>query len=130
MEIALITLLGLAIVGLVCYGLYINGIMTLTAHKAVTFVVREKGLSASFSYCDGFFKRVMIFTNTESRELEFISNLTKGSVSVDIMDKSKKIYVHLDGSSRTASFTPELGVRYYLKVTFSKAGGSYKIVVK
>lgn len=130
MREVLLTLLLIAILALVFYGLYINGLLTLTCQRAVKFISKNKGLYASFGYCNGFIKRVMVFNEIRPLEFDFLPEITKGEVIVEILDKEKTAHVMLDDLHRHATFTPQVGTRYYLKVSFKGASGKYQVVVK
>ena len=112
------------------YFLYINGYMIINAKRAVTFIgsIRGRGMcGASFRSCSGYMKRIMRFR--ESRAYHFVldAKLVSGEMEVEILDRDKKVIMHLDEHSPEAAIEVDAKMRYTLIVRFKSATGDFKM---
>ena len=112
------------------YFLYINGYMIINAKRAAVFIgsIRGKGTcGASFRSCSGYMKRIMRFR--ESRAYHFVldAKLVSGEMEVEILDRDKKVILHLDEKSPEATIEADGKKRYTLIFRFKSATGEFKM---
>lgn len=117
----------LLIIGMVFYLLYINGVLTIQSKRALLYIGSLKGDKARFSSCTGHTKRVVKFKDSKIYKIVFEPDLTGGSVSIEILDRTKRLILCLDNNNRNGSIHTAKGQRYYLVVNFRSATGSYKL---
>ena len=121
------TIILLLIIGIVFYLLYINGLLSIQSKRAVLYIGSLKGNSARFSSCTGYSKRVIRFRDSRTYCVFFDSKLTKGDVSVEILNPAKQTVVCLDCNTPNGSINAEKGKRYYLLICFQSATGRYTL---
>lgn len=111
--------------GVGMYLLYISGWMVLSSKSAVTFVGSRGGKAASFSGCSGSVRRIIRFS--EDRVYTFMLDcaLTKGSVTIVLLDPDKKEVLRLSGDQPNMAVALERNKRYTLVVRFEAATGRY-----
>ena len=107
--------------------LYTNGLMWMHRKRAMFYIGSLKGNGASFSSCTGYTKRIIKFEDSRRYRLSMKTELTKGDVSVEILDSKKKLVIRLGSNSKSGSFHAEKGKRYYLVVRFKSATGKYEL---
>ncbi|MBQ4551056.1 MAG: hypothetical protein IJA49_08195 [Oscillospiraceae bacterium] len=113
------------VMGVGMYLLYISGWMVLSSKSAVTFVGSRGGKAASFSGCSGSVRRIVRFS--EDRVYTFMLDcaLTKGSVTIVLLDPDKKEVLRLSGDQPNMAVALERNKRYTLVVRFEAATGRY-----
>lgn len=113
------------VMGVGMYLLYISGWMVLSSKRAVTFVGSRGGKAASFSGCSGSVRRIVRFS--EDRVYTFMLDcaLTKGSVTIVLLDPDKKEVLRLSGEQPNMAVALERNKRYTLVVRFEAATGRY-----
>lgn len=118
------------VVGILFYVLYIYGYMVINAKRAVMFVGSIRGYDsckASFSSCDGYMKRVMRFTESKTYHFALESELTKGAMSVEILDAGKQKVLELNSIHPGDSLDVQKNERYYIIFRFQMASGKYEL---
>lgn len=113
---------------LVVYILYINGYGVVSNKRAVMYVGTIRGKSsckAMFTSCSGTIKRVMKFKEHKIVRFQLISNLSKGSLMVEILDAGKYPVAALSEKNPIAEFEVNAKERYYLIFSFQSATGDY-----
>lgn len=125
MEKILMLLLLIPILAGVFYFLYINGCLVINAKSALSFIGSPKGSSASFSACNGYIKRIVRFKADKIYTFTLNAELTKGDMTVELLDASKQVIMCLNRSNPRASIAVENKKRYYLVLHFKSATGKY-----
>ena len=108
--------------------LYNRGLMVFKSISAATFVGAAKGNGAKFSSCSGYMKRVVTFKETGTYTFVLDAQLSKGDMSVELLDSAKQKILQLNCADRSASITVEQKKKYYLIVHFRSATGSYSLI--
>ena len=126
-EVFLLIFLAVAMLG-VFYFLYSQGYMISKSISAVTFIGSTKGTSARFSSCSGYIKRVIKFKEDSTYTFILDAELSKGDMSVDLLDSTKQKIMQLNYSNRSASITVERKKKYYLVINFKSATGRYALI--
>lgn len=113
------------------YVLYVNGLLVMQSKSAKVFTARNGLMSASFKACSGWVSRVYRFKNAGTRSFRLEGELSSGSVTAEILGSDKKPLVSLcvsaGGSTEAAGIMDAGPGRYYLKITFADASGSYRL---
>lgn len=122
----------LLIIGLpiLCYLLWINGYMVLNKKRAVLFtgsILGKNRCKVRFSSCNGFVKKIIKFSDSRSYQFNFSNHITKGNVSIEILNKNKEIILNLSPSVPTGILDVNKKEKYYLVLKFDKADGEYKL---
>ena len=120
-------LLLILFVGLFVF-LYNQGYMVIKSTSALMFVGSAKGTSARFTSCNGSMKRVVRFESDGTYRYFLDAELTKGALSVELLDADKEKIMHLDCASPSASVTVERKKKYYLIIRFRSATGRYTLL--
>ena len=117
----------LPLIGVLLYLLYVGGYLVINSKSAVMYIGSRRGKRARFSDCNGYIKRVVKFK--ENREYHFVlsTELSKGEVSVELLDRCGISVLCLDSSVGKGSITPEVKRRYDLVIRFESASGSYEL---
>lgn len=121
------TIILLLTIGIVFYLLYINGFLAAQSKMAVLYIGSLRGNNAKFSSCTGYTKRVIRFKDSRTYHIVFDSELTRGSVSVEILNSVKQTIICLRSNTVSGNIDVERGKRYYLVVRFQSATGSYTL---
>ena len=121
------TILLLLFIGIVFYLLYINGFLTVRSKRAILYIGSLKGNSARFSSCTGYSKRVIRFKDSRTYCVFFDCELSKGDVSVEILNSAKQTVVCLNCNTPYGRIDAEKGKRYYLLIRFQSATGRYTL---
>ena len=108
--------------------LYSQGYMVSKSISAVTFVGSMKGNSASFSSCSGYMKRVIRFKEDCTCTFVLDAELSKGDMSVELIDSAKQKIMQLNCSNRSASIAVDKTKKYYLGINFRSATGKYSLI--
>lgn len=120
----------LLLLGLVFYLLYTRGYLILNSKRAAMFVgsLRGKdGCKATFTACSGYLKRVFRFPETRDYHFVLEAPLTKGELTVELLDGAGEPVACLDGAHPTATVAAERNRRYYLVARFRGATGSFQL---
>ena len=121
------TILIFLVLAAIYYVLYINGYLLFNNKKALTFVGSKRGNKASFSACTGTIKRVVKFDADKICKVTLDCRLSKGEMSVSLLDSSKQEIINLTSTNKTADVNVEKGKRYYLVFGFKSASGDYEL---
>ncbi len=108
--------------------LYNQGLMIIKSYSAVIFIGSAKGTGARFSACNGYLKRIIRFKEEGKHTFTLDAELSKGDLSVELLDSSKKRIMKLDCMNNGASVSVEKNKKYYLVVNFISATGRYSII--
>lgn len=112
------------------YVLWIKGYLVISTKRANLFVGSMRGKSRckiKFSSCSGVVKKVLIFSEISSYTFTFDNKITKGNVSIEILNKCKELKLELKPSVPTGILLVEEKERYYLVLKFDKADGEYEL---
>jgi len=120
-------LLAVFLTGLFVF-LYNQGYMIVKSYSAVTFIGSAKGTGGRFTSCNGYLKRVIRFKEDGEHRFILDVELSKGDLSVDLLDSSKQRIMMLDCANNCASVTVEKNKKYYLIVNFKSATGRYSLI--
>lgn len=71
-------------------------------------------------------RRVFKFEESKQYQFTFDADLSKGNVSVELLDASKKRVMFLK-ENRCGEVSVEAGKRYYLMIRFESATGNYQL---
>ena len=126
-EVVLLIILAVVMLGIFMF-LYSQGYMVFKSISAVTFVGSTKGNSASFSSCSGYMKRVIKFKEDGTYTFVLDAELSKGDMSIELIDSTKLKIMQLNCSNRSASITVEKMKKYYLIINFRSATGRYALI--
>lgn len=119
-----ILLVGLLLAGL-GYLLYVHGYLLVNAVRALSFIGSIRGNQASFSSCSGYIKRIVRFQADKTCTITLEAELTKGEVTMELLDSAKKELMRLDASCPQATISVEKRKKYYLLIRFKSATGKY-----
>ncbi|MBQ2934923.1 MAG: hypothetical protein IJD96_01665 [Lachnospiraceae bacterium] len=108
--------------------LYSQGYMVSKSISAVSFVGSTKGNSASFSSCSGYLKRVIKFKENGIYTFVLDVELSKGDISIELLDSTKQKIMQLNCTNRIESITVDKKEKYYLIINFRSATGSYALI--
>ena len=121
------TLLLLFLTGLFVF-LYNQGYMIVKSYSAVTFIGSARGTGARFTSCNGYLKRVIRFKEEGNHTFILDAELSKGDLSVELLDSAKQRIMKLDCVNNSGSVTVGRNKKYYLVVNFKSATGRYSII--
>ena len=107
--------------------LYQNGLMVVNSKRAVSFVGSDRGRHASFTACTGTVRRILRFSESRTLRVVFSPVLTKGSVTMELLDSSKQPLLQLNEACPIGSISVEKGRRYHLIFRFQSATGEYTL---
>ena len=109
----------------VLYLLYINGYLPMNAKRAIMYVGFMGNRKATFASCTGYTKRVIKFRESKDVQFHFDLKLSKGDVTMELLDAAKECILKLDRSNTNAVIPIDAKKRYYLVFRFKSASGSY-----
>ena len=121
------TILILAAVAVVCWLLYDQGYLIMQSKSAVSFVGSQRGNSARFTGCSGYIKRIVRFREEGRCTFALDAELSKGDLSVELLDGDKNQLMRLDCANPRADVTVEQKKKYTLVIRFASATGSYTL---
>ena len=101
--------------------------MVTSAKTAVSFVGSLRGNKAAFSSCNGYMKRIVRFKEDKSYSFVLEAELTKGEITVELLDSAKQPIMCLSSNNPRAALALEKNKRYYLVFRFSSATGKYTL---
>ena len=107
--------------------LYQNGLMVLNSKRALSFVGSDRGRRASFTACTGTVRRIVRFSASKTLRVVFSPVLTKGSVTMELLNSQKQQLLLLDETHPTGNTSVKKGQRYHLVFHFQSATGEYSL---
>ena len=107
--------------------LYDRGYLVLNSKSAVSYIGSQRGNAARFTSCSGSVKRVVRFREDGVSRFVLDVELSKGDLSVELLDSAKRTVMHLDCANRSASVPLEKKKKYILVVKFKSATGRYAL---
>ena len=114
----------------VLYYLTNNGYLTVSSKRAVKFVGSwpKKGMrKASFKKCSGFTQNALRPKESKEYIFRLESELTDGTLNVDICNESKRPMMTLNADNPEESLFMEEKGYYYVVVRFNRATGNYTL---
>ena len=108
--------------------LYNQGYMIVKSYSAVTFIGSARGMGARFTSCNGYLKRIIRFKEDGNQAFILDAELSKGDISVELLDSAKQRIMKLDCVNNSASVTVERNKKYFLLVSFKTATGRYSVI--
>ena len=114
---------------LVFYRLYQGGLLVLNCKSALTYIGKNRNLSASFTRCNGYTKRILRYPAAHTCHITLEQALTRGCMQAEIYDAQKNLLLTLDEARRTGTFHAAPNARYTLVLRFHKADGSYELTL-
>lgn len=123
----------LAMAAFFCYILYRKGRFVVQAKSALFYVEaprvggRRNGIAARFASCNGVVIRVIRLSPSKQYRFVFSSNLTKGTVCVEIYGKHKARLARFPGEQPCALIPAKGGTIYQVVTKFVKADGEYTL---
>ncbi|MBQ7887480.1 MAG: hypothetical protein IJ313_11410 [Clostridia bacterium] len=127
LEVVLLIILTVVLLGVVVF-LYNQGFLVARTTRAVAFIGSARGNAAIFTSCSGYIKKVIRFKSDGTYTFVLDAELSKGDMSVEILDSTKQKIMHLNSSDRSASIIVEKKKKYYLIVNFKSATGRYALI--
>lgn len=125
-------LIGIPLLSLLLILLYRNGYIPIRVVRALLFIgstgIRQNQCRARFSGCTGFIQYVLTFRKAEIILFSFDCAITKGSVQVFVLDKTKQPVLKLTPDAPTGQLRVVPHQRYYIKIVFDRADGSYHLI--
>lgn len=115
------------IVFTVIYLLYMNGLIPITVKSAVMFIGSSGCKKASFTSCNGYIKRIVKLEGDRVYNFTLLSKLTAGSMTVELIDKSKQTVLQLNEIKNSESLVTQKVMRYTLIIRFHSASGQYEL---
>lgn len=127
LEVVLLIILTIILVGIFIF-LYNQGYMVFKSTSAVTFIGSMKGNSARFTSCSGYMKRIIKFKTDGTYTFLLDAELSKGDMSVELLDSAKQKIMLLNCANQSASITVKKKKKYYLVINFKSATGRYSLI--
>lgn len=115
------------LVGLFVF-LYNQGYMVINSKSAVSFIGSASGNGASFTACNGYTKRIVRFPSDGIYTYIFDAQLSKGDMSVELLDSARQRIMQLNSTNRSASVCVVKKKKYYLIINFKSATGRYTLI--
>lgn len=123
-KVILLSLMTVAM-AVLFYLLYQSGFLIVNAKSAVSFVGSARGKRAVFTACNGHIRRIVRFRADQSCTFNLKTELSKGEVSVELLESGKQKIMALDSQKSSAVVSVKKGQRYDLVVRFKSATGKY-----
>ena len=111
----------------IVYLLYENGIFVFSSKRAVKFIGRRRGKTASFTSCTGTVKRIVRVKDAVIYEFKLYLELENGDVEIALIDSSKKELFVLDVNNTSEAVLLDSNAKYTLEVRFKSATGYYEL---
>lgn len=108
------------------YVLYMKGMIPISVKSAVMFIGGPGCKKATFTSCNGYIKRIVKFKKDKVYNFTLHSNLTAGSIAVELIDKNKQTVLRLD-EDNTVVFGSNHSGPYTLMIRFHSATGEYEL---
>ena len=115
------------LVGLFVF-LYNQGYMVINSKSAVSFIGSASGSGASFTACNVYTKRIVRVPSDGIYTYIFDAQLSKGDMSVELLDSARQRIMQLNCTNRSASVCVEKKKKYYLIINFKSATGRYTLI--
>lgn len=126
-EVVLLIILTAVMLGIFVF-LYDQGYMIVKSTSAVVFIGSARGNSARFTSCSGYIKRIVRFKDDGTYTFILDADLSKGDMSVELLDSAKQKIMQLNCANRSASVTVDKKKKYYLVFNFKSATGRYALI--
>lgn len=126
-EVVLLIILTVVMLGIFVF-LYDQGYMIVKSTSAVVFIGSARGYSARFTSCSGYIKRIVRFKDDGTYTFILDADLSKGDMSVELLDSAKQRIMQLNCANRSASVTVDKKKKYYLIFNFKSATGRYALI--
>ena len=120
-------LLGIVLTSVFIF-LYNMGYMVINSKSAVSYVGSTKGTGATFTSCNGYIKRIIRFQEDKTCTFLLHAELTKGDMSVELLDSAKHKIMCLTRSAPSAVIDVVKNKKYYLVINFKSATGRYSLL--
>ena len=126
-----LSVLLLACLGVGMYLLYDRGYLAAQSKRALLFV-GSMGFGgnvchARFAGCTGQRLRNLRFREGKPVAFTLSASLTKGNMSVLVLDRAGAVLLALDPACPQGTLRPEEKVRYQLMIRFDRADGEYRL---
>lgn len=108
--------------------LYNRGYMVVKSISAVSYVGSARGNGARFTSCSGYMKRIVRFNTDGTYTFTLDADLSKGNMSVELLDSARQKIMLLDCADRSASVAVKRKKTYYLVINFRSATGRYALI--
>ena len=126
-EVVLLIILTVVLLGIFVI-LYNQGFMVVKSTSAVVFIGSARGNSARFTSCSGYMKRVIKFKEDGTHTFVLDAELSKGDMSVELLDSTKQKIMQLNCTNRIDSIAVDKKKKYYLVINFRSATGRYALI--
>lgn len=93
--------------------LYNMGYMVINSKSAVSYVGSMKGNGATFTSCSGYIKRIVRFKEDKTYTFILDAELTKGDMSVELLDSAKQKIMCLNRFNPSAVIDVAKNKKYY-----------------
>ena len=125
----LIPYVAIAVIVIVVYLLYRQGLAVTKSIAAILFVFRPRRDAdrASLNSCTGWVRHVARLRGGQAYELTLDCQLSKGSGTVSLLDRDKQPLLRLDRQSPNGKLELEGKGRYYLHWEFEHATGQCEL---
>ena len=123
-------LIGIPLLIILLYALWINGYLIKSRKTAVLFIASfrpKQRCKIIFKSCNGYMKKVIKIRESRNYQFAFNSNIAGGYVTAEILDADKRILPQLDSNNPESAIALEKHQRYYLVVRFDKADGEFDL---
>lgn len=102
--------------------------MVVKSTSAVSFIGSSRGNRASFTSCSGYMKRIVRFKADGRYTFILDADLSKGDMSVELLDSDKHKIMLLNCANPRASIAVEKRKKYHLIIHFKSASGRYSLI--
>ncbi|MBR7178369.1 MAG: hypothetical protein IKD27_02460 [Oscillospiraceae bacterium] len=108
--------------------LYDQGYMVINSKTAASYIGSARGTGARFTSCSGSVKRIVRFKADGTYTFLLNAALSKGDMSVELLNSARESIMHLDPAHPTATVAVEQKKKYYLITRFKTATGSFSLI--
>lgn len=117
---------------IITYLLYINGYFQLKFTRAIVYMGSMGNLyknyhKATIVGCSGSIKRRLKFKKNKESIFILNSAISKGTLTVNVLDSKKNIILTLDNENKTGHIMVNQNERYHLVIKYDKADGNYEL---
>lgn len=129
----LVTLCVGGMVALLCAVLYQNGWGILSCKMAQSYIEaprigkNKNRIRVHFTRCNGTTRRVIRLPASQTVRFTLDAVLTRGALSVELLDRQGQSLAVLDGEHPTATLETDPEIRYRVVTRFEHADGSYTL---
>ena len=126
------TIILVAVILTALYALYVNGYLWISSKSALVFIgsssfTKRNRVSATVKKCSGYVKRIVRLKEQREYVFVFDSQITKGSVTAEILSEDKQALLTLDETNPSGVIVSNGKSRYRLVLRFSNADGKYEL---